>query len=347
MPDDGKIVQDGAVPQARPEPQKDTRPQEDPRRPGDSTPAGPGQIAARKASSAEAGRLMRLATYASLTVAASLIGAKFVAWILTDSVSLLSTLVDSILDILASLVSFFAVRHALEPPDREHRFGHGKAEPLAALCQSAFIAGSALFLLIEALDRFFRPHVIEHGNLGIAVMVFSILLTFALVQFQGYVVRKTGSLAIQADSLHYVGDLLVNFSVIVALVLVTQFDWLYADALIGLGIVFYILYQAWKIAREAYHMLMDRELPDDEREKIKAVLDAEPELSGFHDLKTRRSGRQVFIQVHLEMNGDKTLYEAHRLADLVEEKLLNHFPEAEIIIHQDPDDIVEEHTPIA
>ncbi len=192
---------------------------------------------------------MRLATYASVATAATLIGVKLAAWIYTDSVSLLSTLIDSLLDAIASLINLIAVRHALSPPDREHRFGHGKAEPLAALAQATFISGSAVFLVFEASHRLFNPEPLEHMSLGIWVMIFAIAVTFVLTRFQAYVVRRTNSLAIKADSLHYVGDILINAAVIVALLLVSEFGWLWADATFGLAIAGFILVTAWRIER--------------------------------------------------------------------------------------------------
>jgi ferrous-iron efflux pump FieF len=284
---------------------------------------------------------MRLATYASVASACLLIVVKLAAWLYTDSVSLLSTLIDSLLDAAASIVNLLAVRHALTPPDREHRFGHGKAEPLAALGQSTFIAGSAIFLVIEAGHRLYAPQAIERANAGIAVMIFAIVVTFILTRFQAYVVRQTGSIAIQADSLHYVGDILVNGAVIVALLLVSQFGWLYADPIFGLGIAGYILYNAWKIASGALDMLMDRELPDADRERIKEISLSHPEVHSLHDLRTRTSGRQTFIQLHLEIDGAMSLLDAHRVADAVELELQAAFPEAEVIIHQDPHGIEE------
>jgi len=284
----------------------------------------------------EAARLMRVATYASVGVAASLILVKFAAWVVTDSVSLLSTLIDSLLDVAASLVNLVAVRHALTPPDREHRFGHGKAEPLAALGQSTFIAGSAIFLVIEAGHRLYHPKAIEHGDVGIAVMIFAIVATFALTRFQAHVVKRTGSLAIQADSLHYFGDLLVNGAVIVAILMSSQLGWNHADPLFGIVIAGYILVTAWQIARGAYDMLMDRELPDEEREKIRQIVMAHPEVLAMHDLRTRASGPLTFIQLHIEMNGSLSLYRAHEAADQVETWVRDAFPGAEVIIHQDP-----------
>jgi ferrous-iron efflux pump FieF len=291
--------------------------------------------------SAEAARLMRIATYASVAVAVTLIAAKIVAWILTDSVSQLSTLIDSLLDLAASLVNLVAVRHALTPPDREHRFGHGKAEPLAALGQSTFIAGSAIFLVIEAIRRFYYPRPLDHSEVGIGVMLFAIVLTIALTRFQAHVVRKTGSLAIEADSVHYISDLLVNAAVIVALVLVTQLGWLFADPLIGLAIAAYILKSAWTIARGAYDMLMDRELPDEDRARIKQIVLDHGEVIAVHDLRTRASGPLTFIQIHVEMDGNMNLYQAHEVADSVEAQLRDVYPGAEVIIHQDPHGIEE------
>ena len=286
--------------------------------------------------SAENGRLMRLATYASVAVALALILVKLVAWVLSDSVSLLATLIESLLDAAASLVNLFAVRHALTPADREHRFGHGKAEPLAALGQAAFITGSAIFLLFEAGNRLYAPRPLVYVDLAIGVSIFAIVLTFVLTRFQAYVVRKTGSIAIQADSLHYLGDLLVNGAVIVAMLLVSQLGWTLADPLFGLAIAVYILWNAWLIARGSLDMLMDREMGAEERERIKAIVRGHPEVLDLHDLRTRLSGPQAFIQLHLEMDGEMRLQTAHDVADAVEAEICAAFPNAEVIIHQDP-----------
>ena len=209
---------------------------------------------------------MRQATYASVGVAPILIGAKLFAYLMTDSVSLLSTLLDSLLDAAASLVNLVAVRTALTPADAEHRFGHGKAEPLAALGQSAFIAGSALFLLVEAGNRVVNPSPIQNSGIGLAVMVFSIAATFLLVLYQRHVIRLTNSVAIRADSIHYVSDLLVNGAVIAALLLWRQFGWALADPIFAACVGLYILYTAWRIARGSLDLLMDRELPDAARQ---------------------------------------------------------------------------------
>jgi ferrous-iron efflux pump FieF len=286
-------------------------------------------------------RLMRLATYAAVAVAGLLILAKFVAYLLTGSVSMLSTLIDSLLDAAASLVNLVAVRHALMPADREHRFGHGKAEALAGLGQSTFIAGSAVFLLVQAGDRLYHPHPIENSALGIAVMLFSMALTAVLVVFQRYVIRRTRSVAITADSLHYAGDVAVNVAVLVAFLLSAQLGWHLADPIFALAIGLYIVFVAWQIARSAYDMLMDRELPDAERERIKQIARAHPKVRDLHDLRTRMSGRNSFIQFHLEMDGGMTLTQAHELADEVEAAILAEFPGAEVIIHEDPEGVAE------
>src|SRR5437773_2009670 len=234
-----------------------------------------------------ANRLRRLATYASVAVAALLIVVKFAAWLETGSVALLSSLVDSLLDVAASLVTLVAVRHAMSPADREHRFGHGKAEPLAVLGQSAFITGSAMLLLAEAVRRLISPMPVENAPAGIVVMIFSIVLTISLVLFQRHVVRRTGSIAITADELHYRSDVVLNVSVIAALVLGSALEQPLLDPLFGAAIGIWIVYSAVRLARLSLFQLMDHELPDDEREKIRAIAQSHPEVAAAHDLRTR------------------------------------------------------------
>ncbi len=300
--------------------------------------------AERPVSAHRAARLMRLATYASVSVAGILIVAKFAAWLATDSVSLLSTLIDSLLDAGASLINLVAVRQALQPADREHRFGHGKAEPLAGLAQAAFICGSAAFLLIEAGKRFIQPQVLENSETGIVVMVFSIALTVVLVLFQRYVVRHTDSIAIGADSVHYKMDVLVNASVIVSLILATRLGWQWADPLFATAIAVYIVWGAGTIGQKALNILMDRELPDADREHIRQIALAHPGVRDLHDLRTRSSGAQLFIQLHLEMDGSITLNQAHEISDQVEAEIERAFPKAEVIIHEDPEGVDEKRT---
>ncbi len=288
-----------------------------------------------------ANRLRRRATYASVAVDILLITAKFAAWLETGSVALLGSLIDSLLDLSASLVGLFAVRHALLPADREHRFGHGKAEPLAVLGQSAFIAGSALFLIAEAVRRMIRPAAVQNPPAGIAVMIFAIAVTVGLVLYQRHAVRHTGSLAVRADELHYRGDLIVNGSVILALLLDKSFSLPIFDPLFGAGIGLWIIYSAGRLTRLSLTQLMDRELSDEERAKIRTIAQSHPEVTAVHDLKTRIAGPTVFIQIHLEMEGSLSLLRAHQIADAVEARLREAFPHAEIIIHQDPAGIAE------
>lgn len=289
------------------------------------------------------GRLMRRATVAAVAVAATLIAAKLVAWLVTGSVAILSTLVDSLVDVAASTINLLAVRQALQPADQEHRFGHGKAEALAGLGQAAFIIGSGCFLLIEAVGRLVEPRPVTEEAVGIAVMVFSIVLTLGLVAFQRHVIRTTGSVAIAADSLHFRGDVLMNLGVIVSLAFAATWGWPWFDPIFAIGVVAYLGWSAWKIAAGALDILMDRELPDAARERIRSIVMAHPEVRDMHDLRSRRSGTDTFIQLHLELDGNMSLHDAHEISDAVEAELLDAFPGAEVLIHQDPAGLVEDH----
>jgi ferrous-iron efflux pump FieF len=288
-----------------------------------------------------ANRLRRLATYASVTVAVLLIAVKFAAWLETGSVALLSSLVDSLLDAAASIVNLIAVRHAMSPADREHRFGHGKAEPLAVLGQSAFITGSAMLLFAEAVRRLLWPVAVDNPPAGIVVMIFSIVVTVGLVLYQRHVVRRTGSIAISADELHYRSDVVLNLGVIAALVLSSALDFPVLDPLFGAALGIWIVYSAVRLARLSLFQLMDHELPDDEREKIREIAQSHPDVVAAHDLRTRIAGPTSFIQLHIEMDGSLSLLRAHEISDEVEAKLRAAYPHAEVIIHQDPEGIEE------
>ncbi len=289
--------------------------------------------------------LMKTATYAAVTTALVMIAMKLGAWFLTDSVAMLGSLVDSSLDAFASIVNLLAVRQALVPADKEHRFGHGKAEAIAGLGQGALIIGSALFLFAESLRRVFNPVEITHSSIGISVVVISIVMTLALVAFQSYVVRRTNSLAIKADSLHYRSDLLMNLGVIAALVLTTYVGWWWADALFGVFVALVVGYAAWMIVRQSYDQLMDRELADEVREEIIEEVFKNKDVLALHDMKTRAAGTDYFIQIHLELDPGLDLYRAHKIADEVELALARRFPGAEVLIHQDPLGIVPEDYP--
>ncbi len=283
---------------------------------------------------------LRWISTASVAVASTLALAKIIAWWWTDSVSLLASLMDSLLDIAASLINFFAIRYALQPPDAEHRFGHGKAESIAGLAQAAFVGGSALFLLIQSVQRFIHPVEIHQTQAGIIVMGFSIALTLLLVLAQRVVVKNTGSTAIKADSLHYLTDLLSNAGVLLALILTTA-GHVWADAVVALLIAIYILHSAWEIGHEAFEQLMDRELPDDDRSRILQIARSVEGVQGVHELKTRKAGNTVIIQLHLEMDPEIRLRQAHDIADTVERELRRVFPGADVITHQDPAGLLE------
>jgi len=299
------------------------------------------QAAVARGAALAAHRLRLRATAASLCVAAVLIAAKFVAWLGTGSVALLSSLIDSLVDAAASVVNFFAVRHAATPADREHRFGHGKAEPLAALGQSAFLAGSALWLMAEAIRRLVEPAPVAHAPAGIAVMLFSLAVTVGLVAYQRHVVRQTGSLAVGADELHYRGDIFLNLSVIATLLIGSLFPVPFLDPLFGAAVGIWLVYGAVKIARLSLTQLMDRELPDEERARVRAIAESHPGVIAVHDIRTRVAGPTAFIQLHIEMDGEMNLLQAHAISDDVEARLQRAFPHAEIIIHEDPAGIEE------
>ncbi|RLM26684.1 divalent metal cation transporter FieF [Brenneria alni] len=280
-------------------------------------------------------RLVTMAALGATTVALLLFIMKMFAWWYTGSVSLLASLVDSLVDIAASLVNLLVIRYSLQPADPEHTFGHGKAESLAALAQSMFVSGSALFLILTGLQHTVAPKTLHAPEVGIGVTVIALLSTLLLVSFQRWVVKRTYSQAVRADMLHYQSDLLMNGAILLALVLSWQ-GVTRADALFALGIGAYILYSALRMGYEAVQSLLDRALPDEERNVIVNIVSGWPGISGAHDLRTRRSGPTRFIQLHLEMDDALPLVQSHQIADGIEQALLRRFPGSDIIIHQDP-----------
>ncbi|MFT5484328.1 MAG: ferrous-iron efflux pump FieF [Halieaceae bacterium] len=285
-------------------------------------------------------RKLRNATYASVITAALLIVVKLGAWLLTGSLSILASLIDSLMDSIASVINMLAVRYSLTPADVEHRYGHGKAEPLAGLIQAGFICGSAFFLVFHAVDRFRYATPLRDIEVGIGVMVFATVATGALLAYQHHVIKITQSTAIRADALHYRTDLFTNLSIIIALLL-ARYGWNQADALFAIGIAGYIFYCAIGIGRDAFHQLMDRELEEEVQKQILEVAVGHPKARGVHDLRTRQSGQNKFIQLHLELDADLRLTEAHDIADEVEEAIAKLIPGAEVIVHQDPVSLVE------
>jgi ferrous-iron efflux pump FieF len=285
-------------------------------------------------------RLMRRATQASVTVAVSLALCKVLAWSLTGSVALLASLIDSLLDVGASLLTLMAVRFSLKPADAEHRFGHGKSEALAGLAQALLISASAVFVVVEAIDRFLHPRPLSAIGAGIAVMVVSLSATVGLVLFQRHVVRVTGSHAVRADALHYVTDFATNLSTIVALIFASG-GVSRLDPVFGVGIAASTLYAALRIGWDTSQVLMDHELPKEVQDRIREIALGHAQVTGVHDLRTRQSGQTTLIQMHLEMDGSLALIDAHRIAEEVETALRHAFPGADVVIHQDPTGVQE------
>ena len=281
--------------------------------------------------------LMRKATRASLSVALGLIAIKALAWWWTDAVSLLASLLDSTTDALASGVTLVAVHASLEPADEEHRFGHGKLEPLAGLAQAVLVLGSAIWLAVSAVRRLLNPQPIALGAVGIAVMIIASIATLVLVRYQRKVSAATRSTAVNADRLHYESDLLMNAVVIVSLAATAWLGWKLIDPLLGLCVAVLVARSAWQIAWDSVQLLMDREFPDDERQVLADAVLKHPEVRGVHDLRTRRSGTLAFVQFHVELDGDMSLRKAHVVTEAIEATLRKAYPHAEILIHVDPE----------
>lgn len=285
------------------------------------------------------GKLVSRAAIAATVMASLLLLIKIFAWWYTGSVSILAALVDSLVDIAASLTNLLLVRYSLQPADEEHTFGHGKAESLAALAQSMFISGSALFLFLTGIQHLAEPSPLKDPGIGVAVTIVALISTLILVTFQRWVVRKTQSQAVRADMLHYQSDVMMNGAILIALAL-SWYGWYRADSLFALGIGVYILYSALKMGYEAVQSLLDRALPDEERQAIIDIVNAWPGVRGAHDLRTRQSGPTRFIQLHIEMEDNLPLIQAHVVAEQVAQAILYRFPGSDVIIHQDPCSVV-------
>ncbi|MBB4633723.1 cation diffusion facilitator family transporter [Sphingosinicella soli] len=282
------------------------------------------------------GRLTRRAALASFTAALVLGAAKAWAAMETGSVAMLGSLADTALDLIASIITLIGVRVAAEPADADHRFGHGKAEPIAALMQTVFIAFSAIAIGWRAVDAFGSDTPPVEAELGIGVSIFAIAVTLALVSYQRFIVRRTASLAIDADRMHYQSDLLLNLSVIAALVLDAMLGLRGADPLFGVFIALWLAWGAIKTARHALDMLMDKEWPEEKRERLKALVCAVSGVEGIHELKTRHAGHTDFIQFHIWVDPQITVQAAHDIVDIVEACVLNAFPGSDILVHVDP-----------
>ncbi len=279
-------------------------------------------------------RLSRQATLASIIVAVILIVTKTWAYWGTGSVSLLGSLLDSLLDGMTSFMNFIALRFALVPADEDHKFGHGKLESIAALAQSAFMIGSAVVLVLNSFDVMIDKRQVENTHLGIYVSILAIVLTIALVLFQKSVLRKTRSLIVEADSLHYQGDILMNGAVLVAMIMAGMgIFWI--DSVMALAIGAFLCVNAWRVGAKAFEDLMDRQLPDVEQRIYELVSHAHGS-EGCHDVRCRQSGQNMFIQFHLELDENLALWSAHEIGDRIEKQIIQEYPYADVLIHHDP-----------
>jgi cation diffusion facilitator family transporter len=281
-------------------------------------------------------------------VAFTLILVKLAAWVATGSVSLLTSAADAIVDAAASLATFAGVRYALRPADRDHRFGHGKGEAIAAFTQAGFLGGAALVLVFQAVARLVTPVPLDRLDLGVWVISGSLVAAICLVMLQSWVVRRTGSTAITADRAHYLTDIAVNAAVLAALFITRATGWLRVDPAFAIGIAVYMLANARLIARTALAQLLDRELPSEDRQRIKEAVLRCPDVHDLHDLRTRSAGDRVFVEFHLEIDGGTTIEHGHEIGDSAEEAVRALFHgEAEVTAHLEPAGIDDERLDIA
>ncbi len=306
--------------------------------PHDAAPGGPGRL-----SPEDSARITRRVARLSVAVALILTVLKIAAWTMSDSVALLSSLADSALDLTASLVTLFAVAYAATPPDAEHRFGHGKAEGFASLFQSALVLVSATLVAREAVARLIEPAPMERGAVAIGVMVISILLTMVLIWAQSRAVKKTGSVAVMGDRAHYASDLAANAAVIVGVSVAAFTGFQRADALAGLAVALWLGWAAFSVFRGSWDLLMDRELPDDDRARIMELAADDPRMLGVHQLRTRPMGPYIQIQFHADLDPKLTLVQAHEIIVAAERRILDEYPAADVLIHPDPRGRAEPH----
>lgn len=281
-------------------------------------------------------RLMRIASYCSILTALSLIIIKVISFFMTNSLALLSSLMDSGLDIGASVVSFIAVQQALLPPDKEHRFGHGKAEALGGIVQGFIIACSGVFLLIETVSHILHPVPLERLDVGVIVMLISIIATIVLVSFQKYVIAQTNSIAIDADSAHYTGDVMMNVGVIVSMMFSYLLGLTWVDAAFAVCVSVYLFYTVYRIFVKSSAVLMDAELSSDTRKAITKIVLNHAHIGSISDLRTRNSGLNSFVQFAVKIDSDLDLMQAHKICDELEQEVKQALPECEVFIHPEP-----------
>lgn len=284
----------------------------------------------------------KLAVYASVFVSVLLFLIKTFGALLTGSLAIFSSLVDSLSDIVASSISFIAVRISLKPASCDYRYGYFKAESLSALVQSVFIATSGAFVLYSGIDRLLHHQVLTQTTTGLVVMFISLAATIALIIFQNYVSKNTSSPAIKADMGHYVVDILTNLGIILSLLIVEQFHLEWIDTVTAILMAFYLIYYAFQIAKEALHSLMDKELPLQIRQNVINFIKSTNEIKGYHDFRSRDMGGVYYFEIHLEFEGKLSLLKVHELTEEVEQKIKSAYPQAQVLIHEDPFGIKED-----
>ena len=281
--------------------------------------------------------LMKRASYASLTVALTLILLKTVTFFITGSVAILSSLFDSFQDIITSAINVITIRQANEPADSKHRFGHGKAQAIGSLIQAFVITMAGLFLFYESVNRFCHPQELRQISVGLWITVIAIVLTVLLVRYQTFVIKKTKSLSIKADRAHYSGDIMMNVGVIISMVCSYYIGWTRLDSLFGIGVSFYLFVAVYQIAKDSFQMLMDTEMPEDFRKEIRNIAKSFPQISVIHDLRTRQSGTRAFVQFCVHLDSSLTLKQAHDITDKIEDRIKERFPDTDVIIHPEPE----------
>ncbi|CCQ74674.1 cation-efflux pump FieF [Magnetospira sp. QH-2] len=284
----------------------------------------------------EQGRLKKRATMLALVVGLTILGLKGAAWMMTGATSILTAALDSVLDNGIAVVNFMAVRQALKPASRSYRFGFGKLEPLAGLMQAAFIFGIGLAVIVESIDRLRHPVALVNADMGIGAMVLATVMMIGMIIYQRHVVRCTGSLVVRADSIHYQADVMMHLSIIASLALSHWLTASWIDPVATIGIAVFLMWNARTIAADALAILVDKEIPEEDRKKIRQLVLAFPQVANVHDLRTRSSGSHIFVQLHLELDGDLTLAQAHDISEAVIEAVARVFPNADTQIHQEP-----------
>jgi ferrous-iron efflux pump FieF len=278
---------------------------------------------------------LKLASTGAVTIASLLVLVKTWGWVQTHSVTMLASLIDSTTDLVISLLSFIVVRYSLKPADDDHQFGHGKAEALAALAQALLITGSALYLLLTAIAQMIEPRRLETLELGVWAMGFSLMMTIVLVIIQKIAIKRTGSLAIQADAMHYVSDILSNVAVLITMALLI-YGWEGIDPWVGIMVAAFILWSAWKIALGSLDQLMDKQLPAEVEREIYQIAQSVEGVMAVHNLRSRQSGSHYLVQLYVDLDAHQSLAQAHQIGDAVRLAICTKFPNADVLVHEEP-----------